>query len=244
MIGLITGASRGLGYELVKEGLLRGHTMIAACRKGFKGNGSGDLLRLKEQYGDRLFVLSMDVTDEEEIKRAAQAVRRQYGYIDFLVNNAGVLFEKMKMPGDAIEDLDIGRFRETLEVNVTGQALVLKYFIGLIYDSGDACIMNISSEAGHLSPHGYNYLAYSVSKHALNMYTQKIRNYLTEEKADKHIRVYMVHPGRMDTVMGKENAQIPPSLPALSIIDILERKTRVPDMEVPFINYKGELMPY
>lgn len=68
MIGLITGASRGLGYELVKEGILRGHTMIAASRKGFKGNGCGDLLRLKEQYGDRLFVLSMDVTDEEEIK--------------------------------------------------------------------------------------------------------------------------------------------------------------------------------
>ncbi|WP_313185790.1 SDR family NAD(P)-dependent oxidoreductase [Lacrimispora sp.] len=244
MIGFITGASRGLGYELVKEGLLRGHTMIAACRKGLKGEGSRDLLRLKEQYGDRLLVLSMDVTDEEEIKRAALAVRLQYGYIDFLVNNAGVLFEKMKMPGDAIEDLDIERFRETLEVNVTGQALVLKYLIGLIYASGDACIMNISSEAGHLSPYGYNYLAYSVSKHALNMYTQKIRNYLAEEKADKHIRVYMVHPGRMDTVMGKENAQIPPSLPAIGILDILERKTKVPDMEVPFINYKGELMPY
>ncbi len=244
MIGFITGASRGLGYELVKEGLLRGHTMIAACRKDLKRDGSGNLLRLKEQYGDRLFVLSMDVTDEEEIKRAAQAVRLQYGYIDFLVNNAGVLFEKMKMPGDTIEDLDIGRFRETLEVNVTGQALVLKYLIGLIYASGDACIMNISSEAGHLSPHGYNYLAYSVSKHALNMYTQKIRNYLAEEKADKHIRIYMVHPGRMDTVMGKENAQIPPYLPAVSILDILERKTKVPDMDVPFINYKGEQMPY
>ena len=68
--------------------------------------------------------------------------------------------------------------------------------------------MNITSEAGHLSPEGYNYLAYSVSKHGANMYTQKIRNYLTEEKADKNIRIYMVHPGRLDTIMGKEDSDL------------------------------------
>ena len=243
MVGLVTGASRGLGYELVKEGLVRGHQMIGACRGGRQGNSSGDLLLLKETYGERLLILSMDVTDQQEIWAAAKQVKDRYGYLDFLINNAGVLLEKMNMPGDAVRDLDLEKFRETLEVNVTGQAMVLKSFIDLIYGSKDACIMNISSEAGHLSPQGYNYLAYSVSKHALNMYTQKIRNYLAEEKADKGVRVYMVHPGRMDTVMGRENAQIPPSLPAAGICDILERKKEVGPMDVPFNDYKGEPMP-
>ncbi len=90
---------------------------------------------------------------------------------------------------------------------MTGTAIVLKYFIRLLYASEDACIMNITSEAGHLSPQGYNYLAYSVSKHAANMYTQKVRNYLAEEQTDRHMRIYMIHPGRMDTIMGKENAR-------------------------------------
>ena len=244
MIGLVTGANRGLGYEMVKEGLLRGHTMLAGCRKGADEAYTRDLLELKTKYADSLLILEMDVTDEEMVKGAAERLRQKYGHIDFLVNNAGVLFEKMVMPGDTVADLNVDMFRKTLDVNVTGTAIVLKYFIGLLYASEDACIMNITSEAGHLTPQGYNYLAYSVSKHAANMYTQKIRNYLAEEKADRHMRIYMIHPGRMDTIMGKENAQIPPSESAIGLFDILDRKKQIPDMDVPFINYRGEPMPY
>lgn len=244
MIGLVTGANRGLGYEMIKEGLKRGHTMLACCRAGAEEKYARDLLQLKEKYQEKLEILSMDVTNMKMVEETSVLVSGKYGNIDFLVNNAGVLYEKMVMPGDAISDLDVEKFRKTLDVNVTGPAIVLKYFIHLLYESADACIMNITSEAGHLTAEGYNYLAYSVSKHAANMYTQKIRNYLTEEKADKHMRIYMIHPGRMDTIMGKENAQIPPSESAVGLYDILERKTKIPDMEIPFINYKGEPMPY
>lgn len=244
MIGLVTGANRGLGYEMIKEGLERGHTMLACCRAGTEEKYAKDLLQLKETYQEKLEILPMDVTDRKMVEKTSVRVSGKYGHLDFLVNNAGVLYEKMVMPGDAISDLDVEKFRKTLDVNVTGTAIVLKYFIHLLYESVDACIMNITSEAGHLTPSGYNYLAYSVSKHAANMYTQKIRNYLTEEKADKHMRIYMIHPGRMDTIMGKENAQIPPAESAVGLYDILERKTKIPDMEIPFINYKGEPMPY
>ena len=244
MIGLVTGANRGLGYEMIKEGLRRGHTMLAACRNTGDETSVGGLLKLKEQYPGSLRILEMDVTDREMTEKAALQVQQEFGHIDFLVNNAGVLFEKMVMPGDAIADLDVEKFRKTLDVNVTGTAIVLKYFIRLLYASEDACIVNITSEAGHLSPQGYNYLAYSVSKHAANMYTQKVRNYLAEEQADRHMRIYMIHPGRMDTIMGKENAQIPPSESAAGLYDILDRKKQIPDMDVPFINYRGEPMPY
>lgn len=243
MVILVTGANRGLGYELVKEGLLRGHTMIAACRKTDE-ESTADLRKLKEEYKDLLEILQLNVVDEKQAEAAAQVVKNTYGHIDALFNNAGVLFEKMVMPGDSIADLDIEKFRTTLDVNITGTAIVLKYFIGLLYESEDACIMNITSEAGHLSPHGYNYLAYSVSKHGANMYTQKIRNYLASEKADKNIRIYMIHPGRMDTIMGKENAQIQPEESANGLFDILECVKEIPPMDVPFINYKGEPMPY
>lgn len=243
MIGLVTGANRGLGYELIKEGLQRGHTMIAACRKTDTISAS-DLYRLQEQYSDKIKILSLDVVSEKQAQRAAKEVDEIYGHINFLFNNAGVLFEKNYMPGDCIADLNIANFRETLDVNIIGSAIVLKYFIHLLYKSTEACIMNITSEAGHLETEGYNYLAYGVSKYGANMYTQKIRNYLATEKADKNIRVYMIHPGRMDTVMGKENAQIHPRESAKGLFDILEQKIDIPPMDVPFINYKGEPMPY
>lgn len=243
MIGFVTGANRGLGYELVKEGLQRGHTMLAACRKTDPASAA-DLYALQDTYGGRIKIIPLDVVSETQAASAAEEIGSQYGHVDVLFNNAGVLFEKMVMPGDAIADLDVDKFRETLNVNITGTAIVLKYFIRLLYASEDPCIMNITSEAGHLNPEGYNYLAYSVSKHGANMYTQKIRNYLAAEKADRNIRVYMVHPGRMDTVMGKENAQIHPRESATGLFDILERKIQLPPMDVPFINYKGEPMPY
>ena len=167
MIGLVTGSNRGLGYELIKEGLQRGHTMIAACRKTDAVSAS-DLYRLQEQYGNKIKILSLDVISEEQAQRAAKEVNEIYGHIDFLFNNAGVLFEKNYMPGDCIADLNIANFRETLDVNIIGSAIVLKYFIHLLYKSTGACIMNITSEAGHLETDGYNYLAYGVSNKKLS----------------------------------------------------------------------------
>lgn len=243
MLGLITGASRGLGLELVRLGLEQGYSLLAACRN-IEGERMAQLLALRTIYPDALEILQMDVTKEEEVRKAADKIRKKYGHIDFLINNAGVLFEKMQMPGDCIRDLNIDMLRKTLEVNMVGTAVVCKYFIELLYRSVCPCIVNITSEAGHLSPKGYNYLAYSVSKHAANMYTQKIRNYLEEEKKNLHFRVFMIHPGRMDTAMGKENAQIQPEEAAEGIYAILRGRKKFQPMEIPFLDYKGQPMPY
>ena len=176
MIGLVTGAGRGLGYELVKLGLEKGNQMTA-CWLGFPEDNT-DLLKLKEQYGDQLLILQMDVTKEEEVASAAKEFSGIFNKLDFIVNNAGVLFESKYDTSDVIRELDIKMLRKTLEVNTVGPAIVLKEFIPYIYRSEEPCIINITSEAGHLDPGGHNYLAYSVSKHGANMYTQKIRNYL------------------------------------------------------------------
>ena len=242
MLGLITGANRGLGLELVRLGLAQGDSILAACRNT-DGEQMTELLTLKTDYPEFLEILQMDVTKEEEVKEAADKVRKKYGHIDFLINNAGVLFEKMKMPGDCIRDLDIDMLRRNLEVNVVGTALVCKYFIEQLYRSVCPCIMNITSEAAHLSPKGYNYPAYSVSKYAANMYTQKLRNFLEEERKELHMRIYMIHPGRMDTAMGKENAQIHPKEAAEGIYAILSGRKEILPMEIPFIDYKGRPMP-
>ena len=85
MLGLITGANRGLGYELVKEGLKRGHTILAACRC-VERERAEDLWKLKEVYQERLCILKMDVTKEEEVKQAADRVKAEWGKLDFLIN--------------------------------------------------------------------------------------------------------------------------------------------------------------
>lgn len=241
MVGLVTGASMGLGLELVKAGLIRGYQMVACCIE-FPELGS-ELAKLTDQYKQQLTILKMDVTREEEVANAAKQFSEIYDCLDFIVNNAGVLFESKFDQSDPIRDLDINLLRKTIEVNTIGPAVVLKYFISYVYKAEEPCIINITSEAGHLSPEGHVYPAYSVSKHAVNMYTQKIRNYLVATDSKAHIRTFMVHPGRMQTVMGAENAEISPAESAEGIHHLID-KTLDPKLDIPFVNYKGEQMLY
>lgn len=241
MVGLVTGASRGLGFEMVKMGLERGYDM-AACWLGYPEDNS-DLLGLKDIYPDKLMIIQLDVTKEEQAEAAAKQFSAVYDHLDFIVNNAGVLFESKFDERDQIRDLDIGMLRKTIDVNTVGPAIVLKSFIPFIYKGQNPCIINITSEAGHLEPAGHTYLAYAVSKHAANMYTQKIRNYLVNKYGKERYRIFMMHPGRMQTVMGVENAQISPVESAEGIYRVID-KTVDPQLDIPFINYKGEPMPY
>lgn len=75
------------------------------------------------------------------------------------------------------------------------------------------------------------------------MYTQKIRNYLHDVRPELGVRIFMMHPGRMQTVMGAENAQISPSESAEGIYKVIEGEID-PKLDIPFINYKGETMPH
>ncbi len=241
-IGLVTGASRGLGLELIKEGLTRGYTMVAG-RLASDAVEDEALLTLKSVYGQQLELLVMDVTSCESVQASVEAFKAKYDHLDFVVNNAGVLFESKFDEHDAMAEMNIEMLRKTLEVNTIGPARVLKYYAPFIYAGTKSTLITISSEAGHLTPGGYRYLAYSVSKHAVNMYTQQIRNYLVSEKESLGIRVFMVHPGRMQTVMGKENAQISPTVPAKGILDLVDGVID-PVLDIPFVDYEGRQMPY
>jgi len=241
MIILVTGANRGLGYELVKMGVEQGDTMIATY---LATQDTGALFALAKAHPQQVFPLELDVTSEDSAGKAANIVKEKFHQVDCVVNNAGVLFESKYDLDDPIVNLDLNMLRKTVEVNTFGPAIVLKYFMPLVYAAkGSPCVINVTSEAGHLRTGFYGCLAYGVSKHGANMYTQKIVNYLRAVPEHRNIRVFMLHPGRMNTVMGKENKQIEPTESAQGIFDIIKGKVD-PKLDIPFINYKGEQMPY
>ena len=113
----------------------------------------------------------------------------------------------------------------------------------LIYKGVDRCIININSKGAKLRSEGSYYTAYSSAKAALNMYTQKIRNYLSAQENTSDIRVYMIHPGKMLTMdktrRGVEPVQVQRSESSFGIWDIIEKKKEI-NLDIPFINYKGE----
>lgn len=229
---LVTGANRGLGLSLTKKGLENGHTVIASIRD--ENKISDGLKELKKQYGDSLDFIEMDVAVEDSVVAAAKKLSFRYDSLDGIINNAAVLLGKEKV----IDDLDMKELEYSFQVNAFGTVRVVKYLLPLIYKGQNQGIVNISSEAGTIINAFPTNYCYSMSKTAVNMFTERLRAYLQP----KNIRVYAVHPGWMQTDMGGEGALVDSMATAASIYKILEGKMTI-HSKIAFINCEGKPMP-
>jgi len=229
---LITGANRGLGFHLAAAGLKRGHAVVAGVRT--PEHIGQPLEQLKLQYPERLQIVRLDVTSEQSVMEAAQCVKNGWGSLDAVINNAAVLLEREKV----IEELDMNRLLYTFEVNTFGPVRVIKHFLPLIYYGKNQVIINITSEAGSIMNAFPTNYPYSMSKTALNMFSERLREYVK----DRGIRVYAVHPGWIRTDMGGEQAPGDPEITARSIYEIMENQVRIYS-KIACIDIRGRPMP-
>ncbi|CAH0054991.1 unnamed protein product [Clonostachys solani] len=203
-VWLITGASRGLGFETAKAALKAGHIVVA----GRRGSKSTTQVTELESAGAKWIELDMMLSDIESI---ITKVEKEYGHIDVLVNNAGYGV------GGTVEDLrtSIQTIREVMEVNVMGPIRACRAVIPIMRQQGGGAIVNISSVSGIISYPGIS--AYSCTKHALEGFTES----LSKEIEPFKIRTLLVEPGSMptgflDTALSAVN--VPRSEPYLGTI--------------------------
>jgi NAD(P)-dependent dehydrogenase (short-subunit alcohol dehydrogenase family) len=226
MVLLITGAGRGLGLEMTKQALERGHDVIAGCRRE-----SAALEELKAGYGAALLAPRLDVTSADSVMRAVAETVGFRQSIDCLINNAGVLHGRE----DRIETLDINAIRLCMETNVYGAIRVIQAFLPFIRGGGK--IINMSSKsASYAGTHTYDY-PYCISKIALNMVNEKLAAYLRE----RDILAAAVHPGWIRTDMGGGEAPVETSAAASDLLDLVEGKTKI---TATFVDRFGEEMPW
>jgi NAD(P)-dependent dehydrogenase (short-subunit alcohol dehydrogenase family) len=228
---LVTGANRGLGYEIASEALERGHSIIAGVRNPSEQNDKLSFLSTK--YGDRLVIKTLDVTNEAGLASLASQMKTEGKRLDVIVNNAAILNAR----NTHIEDLDMDDVALTFEINLYGPMRVVKHFLPLLTDN-KAAVINISSEAGSITNAYPGDYPYAISKTALNMFSQQLLAYVK----DRGIQVLSIHPGWMKTDMGGENAPTDPRNSARGIVDQIERKI-VPDSRFNFVDYTGKAMP-
>lgn len=227
---LITGAGRGLGYELTAEALKRGHEVIAGVRR--PDQEQTKLSQLAAIYGNKLTVAALDVADEEGIAKLAASLQEQGQSLGAIINNAAVLTAR----DTQIEELDIQDMLTTMDINLYGPMRVVKHFLRLLTEP-ECSIINISSEAGSITNAYSGDYPYSISKTALNMFSQQLHVYLKE----RGIQVLSVHPGWMHTDMGGSEAPTNPRQSAEGIIDLIEQRTS-PEGHFMFVDYTGEEM--
>lgn len=229
---LITGAGQGLGCHIAAIALERGNEVLAAVHS--LEHILEDMQKLQKQYQEMITVFEMDVSDEQSVRKAVKMLQNQGKALDGIVNNAAIMIEREK----TIEDVDLSAVRRSFEVNTIGPMRVVQQFLPMLYCGSRQVIVNISSEAGTIINAFPTNYPYSMSKTALNMFSERLREYLRE----KEIQVYAVHPGWMRTNMGGNDAPADPRDIASGIVDILERKKRIYS-KIAFIDSTGRPMP-
>jgi NAD(P)-dependent dehydrogenase (short-subunit alcohol dehydrogenase family) len=191
---LVTGANRGIGQALVEEALKRGAKRVYAGARGPLAHAD-----------PRVTPLTLDVTDEGQIRAAVESVES----LDILINNAGLA---------PVDDLsDRAALERSLAVNLFGPYGVTQAFLPLLTESRGAIVNVVSVAALAAVP---VLPAYSISKAAAFNLTQSLRALL----AGRGVSVHAVLPGPVDTDMtrGLEIPKSPPESVARGIFDGLE----------------------
>ena len=166
-IALVTGANRGIGFEVCRRLAEKDFVVLLTARDAAKAQKAA---RKLANVGT-VEALLLDVGDASSIKKAANEVARRYGYLDVLVNNAGINYDTWETAENAEID---GTVVETIRTNLLGSWRACQAFLPLLRKGKAARIVNVSSESGSLAHMGAGPPAYQVTKAALNALTRTL----------------------------------------------------------------------
>jgi NAD(P)-dependent dehydrogenase (short-subunit alcohol dehydrogenase family) len=213
VIVLITGANRGIGFELAKQYLINGETVIATCRDK---NRATELISLKNKYSDKLLIESMDISYPEQIERLANKLIEQHIEIDLIVNNAGYL----DRDNHSIHNINYANAEMSFKVNSLGPLFLTHCFLPLMNKARLSKIAIISSVMGSLSQQqSVAWYGYRMSKAAANMLAVN----LSEELAIDNVAVVAIHPGWVQTDMGGTTAKENVNDSSLGIMKVIDK---------------------
>lgn len=195
-IAVVTGANRGIGFEICRQLAAKGISVVLTSRDEAKGRMA--VAQLGSQ-GLEIEFYQLDVTDVSGIQRLGGFLERKYGAADILVNNAGIMADAK---GTGMLGVQLQIIRTTMETNVYGPLTLCQVLIPLMRNKNYGRIVNISSGLGQLSEMGGGTPAYRISKTALNVLTRT----LAAELKGTNILVNSICPGWVKTDMGGPNA--------------------------------------
>jgi NAD(P)-dependent dehydrogenase (short-subunit alcohol dehydrogenase family) len=196
VIAVVTGANRGIGFEIVRQLADRGVTVVLTARRPDAGAAAAAQLA---GTALRVDFHPLSVTDEASIRVLRDHLASQFGRLDVLVNNAGILTDTEA--GGL--DVSLVTVRETLETNTLAPLQMVQMLLPLLKKSHAGRIVNMSSGMGALSEMEGGYAAYRISKAALNAVT----GILAAELAAHGIAVNSMCPGWVRTDMGGAHAE-------------------------------------
>ena len=193
-VALVTGANRGIGYEVARQLVEHGYDVLVGGRSDAAAIDAASAIADETSAAGRAAGIQLDVADPDSIHAAIELIGSETGRLDVVVNNAAIHYDS----GQRAVDPDFRLVHEALETNTIGAWRTAVAAIPLLRRSAHARIVNVSSGGGALSEMGGGTPAYSVSKAALNAVTLM----LADELRSDDVLVNAVCPGWVATDMG------------------------------------------
>ncbi|MDJ0658759.1 MAG: dehydrogenase/reductase SDR family member 11 [Crocosphaera sp.] len=213
-VALITGASSGIG-EAIAHRLAEENCRVVICAR--RQEKLDKLTKTLQEKNSEVLALKVDLRQESEILTMFDTIRKQWGGVDILINNAGLGHKEPLMTGET------EAWREMLEVNVLALCICTREAINDMSDRNEGHIIHISSMSGHRVPLYSG--VYAASKYAVRALTEGLRQELRE--TNKNIKISAISPGFVETEFAekynnnKEKAQeLYSRFPMLQPIDI------------------------
>ena len=210
-VALITGANKGIGLETARQLGKLGMKIVVGSRDLARGEAAAEVLR---GIGVDARAIKLDVVKRADRVAAARFIKKEFGRLDILINNAAVMLDPRSgaWAKNATSKTPLKVLRDTFETNFFAVVELTQRLLPLLRKSPAGRIVNLSSilasQTLHATPGSPIYdaktFAYDASKTALNSFTI----HLAHELQGTRIKVNSAHPGWVKTEMGGEGAQM------------------------------------
>lgn len=228
---LVTGASRGLGFEFVRRYLARGERVFATLRQL---DGNGRWAELAGIHPGRLTLLPLDVTQPEQFASFAETLSDHTDALDLLINNAGIL-----PSGERFGNVESSDLESCFRTNAAAPFLLTQALTPMLARGEQPRVLNISSELGSIAHRkGFSTPSYCISKAALNMATRL----LSFELAQRGIGSVVMHPGWVKTDMGGPSAPLAVTDSVRAMIALIDALK--PEQYGSFLSVDGSQLPW
>jgi NAD(P)-dependent dehydrogenase (short-subunit alcohol dehydrogenase family) len=166
-VAVVTGASRGIGFEVCRQLAALGYAVVLGSRDLRQAELAAKDL---DADGERITPAHIEVDNSVNIEQLAEWIRDRYGRVDAIVNNAATSPDQWALAGTT----DLSPVAEALDVNLFGAWRLIQALLPLLRSSPRPRVVNVSSESGSIALMSGGRPAYSVSKAALNALTKML----------------------------------------------------------------------
>lgn len=186
---IVTGANRGIGFEICRQLAEQGHDVLLTARSAEKGQKSADELGIS--------FMQLDISSPDSISTFIHQFSAQFDALDVLVNNAGIFSDKDKRASNPV----FGDIRSTMETNLLGPWQLIVGLLPMLKKAEDPRVINVSSGLGAMNEMGGGYPAYRLSKVGMNAMTRMFHAELGDQ-----LTINSYCPGWVKTDMGGPGA--------------------------------------